>query len=240
MISKIAEKIKLSTQPVAVYRAQAAPEGALQFKAGVWGCVISMLSAASKGRTAAFHKSNVACPGARAGLGLEPFEAGTIEYFLSVGGKGPKPGEHYKKTPELALDYIESLPKCSSPEYVVFRPLSEADESGALPELVVFLLNADQISALATLANYDKPTQDNVKLLFGSGCAQAILNGLYAGENNADDCFIGLTDPSARKCTDKNILSFTVPYKRFVEMENNADGSFLDTDTWKTIAKRIE
>lgn len=240
MNSKIAEKIKLKTQPVAVYRSSSRPEGALQFKKGVWGCVIAMLNAASKGRVVAFHRSNVTCPGGLAGLGLKPLEPGMIEYFLSVGGKGPKPGEHYKKTPDLALDYIHQLPDCCSPEYVVLQPLNEISEDSMSPEAVIFLVNADQMSGLATLANYDKPTQDNVKLLFGAGCAQSILNGLDASQRNSDSCFIGLTDPSARKCIEKDVLSFTVPFKRFLEMERNACGSFLDTDTWQEIAQRIE
>lgn len=238
MISLMAEKIKLKTQPIAIYRSATAPSDALHFKSGVWGCVIAMLNAASKGRTAAFCKSEVACKGGLAGLGLHPYETGYIEYFLSIGGKDTRPGEHYKKTPELALDYINQVADIVSPEYVVFQPLNKITQE--IPECIVFLVNADQMSGLATLANYDKSTQDNVKILFGSGCSQAILNGIAANEYDNGFCYIGLTDPSARKCISKDILSFTIPYKRYLEMEANVEGSFLDTDTWKQIAKRID
>lgn len=237
MTSIIASKLNMTRQPVAIYRSKTCPENALQFREGVWGCVIALLNAASQGRTAAFHRSTVVCKGGQAGLGLHPFETGVIEYFLSVCGKEPRPGEHYKKTPELALEYIHGLPAVESPDYVVFQPLGQVE--GVEPEAVVFLVNADQLSGLVTLANYDQHTQDNVQLRFASGCAQSILYGLHGQETSSNCCYIGLTDPSARKCIDKDLLSFTIPYHRYVEMEANAPGSFLDTDTWATICQRI-
>lgn len=237
MKSKIAEAICLNTPPVAVYRSKTCPENALQFQEGVWGCVISMLNAASEGRTVAFHETNVVCKGGQAGLGLNPFTPGIIEYYLSTGEKGPLPGEKYKKSPKLALEYINNVPEVDSPDYVVFQPMDQLSE--AEPEVVVFLVNADQLSGLATLANYDQPTQDNVKLNFGSGCVQAIRYALAASQNGENNCFIGLTDPSARKFIDKNLLSFSIPYRKFLEMEANAEECFFGTDTWKKISDRI-
>jgi len=238
MESRIKEAIKLKTQPVAVFRAKTPPEQAMQFKEGKWGCVIAMLVAASKGKTAAFCDRTVACKGGKAGLGLKKFELGIIEYFLSVGGVGPKPGEHYKKSPELAKDYILGMPGIETDDYIIFKPLDQLIEP-EVPDIIIFLVNADQLSGLVTLANYDKPTQNNVQILFGSGCSQAILNAFNAKENQADMCFVGLTDPSARKCIDKHLLSFSMPYKRFLEMEAEVENSFLETETWETISERI-
>lgn len=237
-VSKIAQAIKLETQPVAVVTAKSCPEGALQFRRGVWGCVVALLNAASRGKTAAFHRDNVSCPGGRAGLGLQRLEPGTIEYFLSTGGRGPKPGEFYKGSPDLALKYVENMPGIETEHYVVMKPLAEL-RVGEEPEIVIFLVNVDQLSGLATLANFDRPSQDNVRLLFGSGCAQSVLYGLDASRRGESICYVGLTDPSARKCIQKDILSFTIPYRRYLQMEKNVDKSFLCTETWNTIAERI-
>ena len=121
------------------------------------------------------------------------------------------------------------------------KPLDEVTEN-EIDEMaiVVFVVNADQLSALATLANFDRPTNDNVSTLFGSGCGSLVMQVLDQGRAEMPKAMIGLTDISARKYLDKNELSFSVPFKRFLEMEANVDKSFLTKGKdWPEIAKRL-
>ncbi|MGA3359911.1 MAG: DUF169 domain-containing protein [Halobacteriota archaeon] len=245
MDSKIADAIKLHRGPVAILLTDHKPENALEFteEDGKKNrCIIPLFVAAVNGRTAVLEKETVLCPGGQVGLCFGPYQLGWIDYFLSTGKEGKFEGEYRKKTPELVRQFIKNLPDIALPtRYVVMKPLGEVTDN-EIDEMaiVVFVVNADQLSALATLANFDRPTNDNVSTLFGSGCGSLVMQVLDQGRAEMPKAVIGLTDITARKYLDKNELSFSVPFKRFFEMEANVDESFLTKGKdWPEIAKRL-
>lgn len=48
-----------------------------------------------------------------------------------------------------------------------------------------------------------------------------------------------MTDISARPYIDADLLSFSVPYAMFREMESNVPDSFLDKHAWQKVVGRI-
>ena len=240
MESKIKNLIKLQNNPVAVFQSEILPEKVLKFKEKSWGCVIAMLAAASKGKISAFSNETTTCIGGRAGLGFEKYPLGWIEYFLSCGSENVERCEHYKKNPELAKNFIENISNAlvekisARKKFLLFKPLELVGENET-PEIIIFLANADQISGLVTLANYDSEKNDAVKILFGAGCSQIFLYPV----TDKNFCYVGLTDPSARKFIEKNLLSFSMSYEKFLELEKIAEESFLSYDAWQKIFNRI-
>lgn len=257
MNSKIAESIKFKYSPVAMLFTDQKPEGAIQFKEGRWGCVIAMLVTASKGRTVVFDRQTYGCIGGGAGLGFGNTYVnfpGGIEYFLSVGNKAfcetesgkraveNRPrlihGEKYKKSPEHARSFTDALPYFDVPtEFVVFKPIEKLSPEDN-PEVIVFLANPDQISALTVLANYARYGSENVFVPWGAGCHSIGIIPLNEGKSANPRAVIGLIDISARKHVERDILSFSVPYNMFLEMESNVDESFLKTDQWLDLNER--
>jgi uncharacterized protein (DUF169 family) len=249
MKSRIAESIKLKGHPVAVILSDHKPVDGIQFKENIWGCVASMLSAsASKGKTAFFDRKSYGCIGGGVGLGFgNTYEGFPIEHLLSNGQKesvdGTRrtrklaEGEHYIKTPELAKKFVECLPlRNVKEEFVIFKPL-ELVAVGEEPESVVFFVNPDQLSALVVLSNYGRETTDNVIAPWAAAC-QSVLFSYKEEAKELPRAIIGFFDLAARKHVDKNILSFTIPYKMYLEMEGNVGGSFLELEEWKELRER--
>jgi len=123
--------------------------------------------------------------------------------------------------------------------YVVFKPLSDLDPAKEQPRVVVFLADPDQLSALVVLANYGREDNENVIAPFAAGCQQIGIFPFREAQSDHPRAVIGLTDLSARKNLkkqlDRNVLSFAVPWEMFKEMEDNAEGSFLQNETWKSL-----
>lgn len=268
MESKIAQALNLKYHPVAIIWSDNKPEKAMGFKEGKWGCVMWMLAAAAKGRSAAFDKNTYGCWGGGVGLGFGnqylnfPGGLECFYYFLSTGNDNWETGrniaeklgssvskefleefrrgEGYMKSPEPVRRFIETLPIMEVPQkYVIFKPLTDIDSSKELPKVIVFLANPDQISALIVLANYGREDNENVIVPFAAGCQQIGIFPYREVQSERPRAVLGLTDISARKNIkkqlDRNILTFSVPWHMFKEMEENIHGSFLDKQTWKSL-----
>lgn len=246
MKSAIAAECRLQYAPVAILFADEKPDGALQCVEGRWNCVISLLTAAAKGRTAVLDRATVGCAGGRVGMGFRAgYESGGppggIEYFLSTGrGEGYPEGEGYKQTPELARGFIDALPTVNIPSaYIVFKPLDQVDPERETPQSVVFYATPDQLTALTALANYDREGMDGALLLWASGCQSIGILPYREATQPHPRAVVGMLDVSARPYVPADTLTFTVPYGRFLEMEANLPGSFVAKGAWQKMRERI-
>lgn len=149
-------------------------------------------------------------------------------------------GERYKKSPELVEKFVDAVPITDvSSQYVAMRPLSQVDPAKDEPVSVSFLVNPDQLSALVIFANYDRPGLENVAIPYVAACQVVGIMSYQEEKSPNPRCLVGLTDISARKylkgqgASDK--MTFTIPYRRFREMEQNVVGSFLEGKTWEDV-----
>ena len=146
-------------------------------------------------------------------------------------------GERYKKSPDIVEKFVQDAPITDVPtQYVALKPLSQVDPAKEEPVSVTFLVNPDQLSALTIFANYDKPGLENVAIPYLAACQVLGIMSYREAASEHPRCLVGLTDISARKylkgqnASDK--MTFTIPYKRLLEMEQCVAGSFLEGNTW--------
>jgi len=104
---------------------------------------------------------------------------------------------------------------------------------------VVFFAAPDVLSGLFTLANYDVADPHGVVTPMGSGCASIINYPYEEAQSEQPRCVLGMFDVSARPGVPGDRLTFAVPIKRFEQMVLNMDESFLITDTWRTVERRL-
>jgi len=134
-------------------------------------------------------------------------------------------GERFMKSPEQVKKFLELLPIVDIPKrYIIFKPLSEVDEKEE-PVVISFVVNPHQLSALAVLSYYEAGNLFNVIIPKGAGCHQIGIFAFREAESENPRPVVGLTDLFARKNVRKqlgeDVMTFTVPFKTFKEMEGN-------------------
>ena len=202
-------------------------------------CLIAALDRVRKGRSLAFNAESVGCSGGKRYLGFASEIRPEFEYFLSCGIPGKVVGERYKKSPELVKESMSYMPPFTAPApFIIFKRwdlLNENDD----PSVAVFFAPPDVLSGLFTLANYDEAEPNGVIAPFGSGCSTIVHQPFLEKDSARPHAVIGMFDVSARPFVGGNILSFAVPFGKLTRMLDNAEESFLTTDSWATVRKRL-
>lgn len=248
MNSKLAQSLALKSAPLAVVLTDEKPDNAIRFKEGSMGCVAAMMLAAVKGRTVAFDRKTFGCPGGGVGLGFgNCYREFPIDRLLSTGGQATFPngspfdmgeGERFFESPEVTEQWMCALPYRDIPtDYILFKPLEQVMENEQV-SLVIMLVNPDQLSALVTLAGFRSGTINSVICPWGAAC-QSILFSMAEAEKDVPRGVIGFFDISQRKKVDREILSFTMPLRMYLEMESSVDASFLGTEAWQKLRERV-
>ncbi|HVN58676.1 MAG TPA: DUF169 domain-containing protein [Bacteroidales bacterium] len=202
-------------------------------------CLICELAAVRKGRSLWFNNESLGCGGAKRYLGYTDKMRQGFEYFLSCGNESME-GERYIRTPEMVKEIMKNqktLP--ANGRNIVFKRwdrLTRDDD----PVAAVFFARPDVLSGLFTLANFDQTEPNGTFTPFGAGCSSAVHYPYLESLSDRPRAVIGMFDPSARPCVPSDVLTFSVPMKKLEIMIGCMEESFLITDTWETVRKRIK
>jgi hypothetical protein len=203
-------------------------------------CIFADLAKVRAGQALRFDVESVGCFGGKRYTGFSNAAIPNFEHFLSCGIPGKLEGERYKKTPELVKEWISQVPEFRAPaKFIVFKRWDLLEETD-VPAVAIFFAGADVLSGLFTLANFDVAQPNGVFVPFGAGCASTIQYPYLESQSDAPRGVLGLFDVSARPFVSPSTLTFAVPIGKLDRMMDNMDESFLTTESWLRVQKRIK
>ena len=192
-----------------------------------------------KGVPLCFDVNSMGCGGGKRYLEFGEEIMPDFEYFLSCGIPGKVEGERYKKSPEMVKETMKRMPDFKAPaRYIVFKRWDSLEESDN-PEVVIFFGQADVLSGLFTLANFDEIDPNGVITPFCSGCASIVHYPYLEKDSERPRGVLGMFDVSARPYVPKDTLTLSLPINKFERMVENMNESFLITQSWQKVSKRI-
>jgi hypothetical protein len=186
-------------------------------------CIFSHYTRWVKGETLQLTSTQFGCRGAGRWLcGSQAFGGEKFVEFL-VDTEG------LKDSHELMTSFVENSHYYKMEHGHIFIGLLHADQWPYL-KTITFLVNPDQLSALAIGAQYHAGAADPAPVLapFGSGCSQLI----NFPDLNLPQSIIGGTDIAMRQHLPPDILLFTVTRPMFYRLCSLDERSFLYKGFW--------
>ena len=203
-------------------------------------CFLGDLAPVRQGKALRFDEYTIGCAGGKRYLGFSDAAIPNLEHFLSCGIPGKVEGERYKKSPELVKEFEKKQDTFTAPEqYLVFKRFDQLGW-GDQPAAVIFFAPPDVLSGLFTLANFGESEPDGVHCPFCAGCGAVVKHPFLENTAERPRAVLGMFDISARPFVKNTELSFAVPMSKFASMVNDMEESFLITNSWKAVQRRIE
>jgi len=170
---------------------------------------------AGKGEIIQLDKSNNACFGASWHLGFHKIKDPKIEAMIKkFVVEGEKLFCSYQALDSL-LSQMEEPPDNSN-SYFILAPMEKAQ---ILPQLVLFVVNAETACRLLTLVTFLDGVMPKIKI-GGPTCRMSIIYPLLSGEVN-----VSFYDYTARKMcnVEKDKLLISIPYAKIPRIIENID-----------------
>ena len=260
-LPRFMEKLGLYEEPMGVYYTDEKPEDGFspnpmelptreremkneidwQTVFGEFSCVMGNIWRARKKKTAAFFSAEqFGCPGGAFWLGFLKPQTEAIIHYVSTGVPDRMKGEFYCDSPDelrRIFEYVD--PRPAPKAFCVVKPLTRftGDEE---PELVAFFVRPESLSGLHQLAAFVTNDPEVVTSPWGAACGNLVVWPLKYKMQGKNKAVLGGWDPSARKFLKTDELTLSVPYEMFSSMLERFEGSFLKTDTWEIVQKKIQ
>ena len=207
---------------------------------GNFSCALGHIWRARKKQTAAyFSAERFGCPGAAFWLGFNKPQAETIIHYVSSGVPDRMAGERYCQSPDALRRIFEFVdPRPAPHKYCVVKPLPLFTVQEA-PETVVFFARPESLSGLHQLATFVTNDPEVVISAWSAACGSLVIWPVHYLARGLHKAVLGGWDPSARKFFKTDELSLSIPFDMFVAMLERYNASFLSTETWQTVGKKI-
>lgn len=206
-----------------------------------FSCILKHIwLARRKKRVAAFAADRFGCLGGSFFLGFHQPQIDFTAKFISTGIPGtPVHGERYLDSPERARRFLAQTDAGPAPaRFCVFKPLSLFTPEET-PLGVIFFCRFEVFSGLFTLANFVSDSVEAVRMPFGSGCANLVSWPRVYAAQGITCAVAGGADPSCRPYVKTDESTLTMPWAMYQRCVAHWEESFLCTDTWSTVRKKI-
>ena len=225
-LRKFSEVLSFNYPAIGWYFSSEEMEDSFIFRKNKWVCMFMYLKMMMiKNKKIRFSDDNdKACTGPTEYFGFSELEDDGGVFLAEV--------ERFCKDIEISKEYTRWSATLIHPpkgKYLYMEKLENIDDSREIEVANLFPANMNSLAKLVTLSSYDRMANtDNVLIPDASGCQSIFTTPYHEKFQENPKCIIGLMDTMARNFVPEDMILFSMPTNRFVEMANNIEGSFLD------------